>query len=83
MGTNKKQTAVDWLLDQMFNKNKLKYERGIQWVMPELVEQAKQMFREQIEEAFLECNCRMSGIEVGTINDVNEAKEYYKEKYGK
>ena len=76
METNKNQTAVSWLEQELF--------RRYNFIDDEFIfHQAKQMEREQIEEAFLECNCRFSGIEVGTIEDINEAKEYYEEKYGK
>ena len=74
---NKKQTAVEWLYEQMFlsPKSIIEYQN--------ILEQAKSMEKEQIQEAFkqgYECN------EVDWVFEINEtmftAKEYYNKTYG-
>jgi hypothetical protein len=67
-----KQTAVEWLVDYLKNLEKYPY-KSIQ----ELEEQAKEMEKEQIIDAF----------EIGSdcIYDLNlptSAKQYYNETYG-
>jgi HD superfamily phosphohydrolase YqeK len=63
-----KQTAVEWLVDELLSGKPL---------MPSLIEQAKQMEKKQIEDAYL----------IGLIHDLTkdaytQAEEYYKENYG-
>ena len=64
----KKQSAVQWLVEQV-NSDCL----NSAFIRPELVEQAKKMFEEQISEAFI--NGEVS-------RDRIDADEYYKETYG-
>ena len=45
-----KMTAVEYLLDQMFNHGGLKKEQGVMYISPELVEKAKKMEIEQSQE---------------------------------
>jgi hypothetical protein len=52
-----KQLAIEWLYDQIENKGKCMYE---------VFDRAKEMEREQIEEAF------QMGREVATITEFNE-----------
>lgn len=66
-----KHTAVEWLDKQLLNQGR---------ILPEHFEKAKQMEKEQIEDAF------DSGRNNGTIeNDMYDLSpdQYYKEKYGK
>ena len=57
-----KQTAVEWLVEQLFNT----YEKLIN---EDIIEQAKKMEKEQIEEAF------------AMGNDDISSEQYYKETY--
>jgi hypothetical protein len=63
-----KQTAVEWLVDELLSGKPL---------MPSLIEQAKQMEKKQIEDAYL----------IGLIHDwtkvsATQAEQYYHETYG-
>lgn len=49
-GTNM-QTAVEWLLNEMFNNNGLKREQGVSFIDTKLVEKAKEMEKEQLLKA--------------------------------
>ena len=70
------QTAVEWLLEQI-NKGSITFEmtkKGV-FIMQDynIIEQAKQMEKEQIMKAFLE----------GKVNHSKDwAEEYYNETYG-
>ena len=44
-------TAVEYLLDQMFNHGGLKKEQGVMYISPELVAKVKQMEKQQIFDA--------------------------------
>ena len=83
--TNNKQTAVEWLIEQLENhratffKLNEKEERIITLVGKDVIQQAKAMEKEQIFDAFVECwkenmpegyECKQS------------AEEYYNETYG-
>jgi hypothetical protein len=64
------QTAVEWYYDQTVVYGKTNY--------AELLEQAKQMDKEQIEESWI------AGREFGcNHNDPETAEQYYNETYGK
>ena len=66
----KKQTAVEWLVEQLFKKSDIQYINGFDG----LIEQAIAMETEQIIDAFYD----------GCF-DTNswKAEQYYKENYGK
>ncbi len=68
--SNKKQTAVEWLIDQIWNNPDSKLHR-------ELFNQAKEMEKQQIMKAFLV----QSPIEDGIITAVKKSEQYYKETY--
>ena len=67
----KKQTAVEWLVDQIKSDQNQKALSASEWM--EVIEQAKAMEREQIEEAYL------SGMD-STLDERRET-EYYNETY--
>ena len=67
-----KQTAVEWLLEQVENKNGKEFTS----YYTEFIEQAKEMEKEQIEEAFK--NARLP-----VVFGVWEAEDYYYETYNK
>ena len=71
----KKQTAVEWLISQF-------EERGYDGiVLEDVLDQAKQMEKEQIEIAF--AKSYLIGCEEVSYNDANKASEnYYNETYG-
>ena len=66
---NDKKTAVEWLEEQL--NPDMKTMQGV--IIQELLEQAKAMEKEHIEDAF----------DTGTTDDDRIGKEYYNEKYGK
>jgi len=67
----KKQTAVEWLVEEI-NKNGEEIHKNGNWIPTHMIDQAKQMEKEQIEDA---CNSGLSGIP-------RSAKQYYNETYG-
>lgn len=67
-----KKTAVDFLMGKLFDPSTMVAEQ-IQWF-----EQAKEMYRKQIKDAY------SAGVwEIGYYNRKADAKEYYNETYGK
>ena len=67
----KKQTAVEWLAEILNNKAQLsEFEKGV-------IEQAKEMEREQIIDAYSE------GDVNGIMNNEMRAKQYYNETFNK
>lgn len=68
----KKQTAVDWLESEFI---KLEQTIGVHGIMYELIEQAKEMGREQIADAFY------SGYEDRDL--FQHGHDYYDKMYGK
>ena len=78
----KKQTAVEWLIEQLSFDNGLGLRLPSHNEMADLTkyfDQAKAMEKEQIEEAY------DAGLFDGTMDDVNDRihKQYYNETYGK
>ena len=67
-----KQTAVEWLLEQIFKHNNLVKGDGWFYVKPDIIEQAKEMEKEQIKDAW---------INSLTKGDYNSADEYYNETF--
>jgi len=76
----KKQTAVEWLENQLKD---VKYNRleknGYTNAVNNLYTQAKQMEREQIVDAYTECWMNDGG---NGFHKVKEAESYYNETYG-
>ena len=68
-----KQTAVDWLVDQIENYNCMKL--GL--IPSDIIEKAKQIEKEQIKEAYKIIDLDIQHEDVGEIN----SEEYYKETY--
>ena len=68
-----KQTAVDWLVDQVENFNCMKL--GL--IPSDIIEEAKQMEKEQIIIA------RQDGLDNGFSNGSWDSNLYYKETYEK
>jgi len=74
--SDKKQTAVEWLKDQIecFGN---KHELQMSWAtLDELLEQAKQMEKEQIKEGYI-----MALLD-GDVKIRRDAEDYYNETYG-
>ena len=71
-----KQTAVEWLLQQVNHKGWGNYMIDIP---KEIIEQAKQMEKEQIEQSFVEC--WKANVPDG-IECKLDAEQYYNETYG-
>ena len=73
-----KQTAVEWLLEQIVKHNNLVKGDGWFYVKPDIIEQAKEMEKEQIIDA---CNLQRNDYRgMPTYNKSGEA--YYNETYG-
>jgi Na+/phosphate symporter len=68
-----KYTAVDWLLEQVWNTPKDK----LTWYI--IYKQAKEMEKEQIKEAYKIVDLDIQHEDVGEIN----SEQYYKETYEK
>lgn len=69
-----KQTAVDWLVDQVENFNCMKL--GL--IPTNIIEKAKEMEKEQIKDAYKIIDLDIQHEDVGEIN----SEEYYQETYG-
>jgi hypothetical protein len=68
-----KQTAVDWLLNEIDMQYPEINVRRKEW----MVEKSKEMYRKQIKDAY------SAGVwEIGCFNRNPDAKEYYNETYG-
>ena len=77
-----KQTAVEWLVEQLKEydfadiKDQENYIIKIQsWVLAEKIEQAKEMEKEQIEEAY------MVGYYNHSVNSIMDSEEYYEQNF--
>jgi hypothetical protein len=72
--TTRKQTAVDWLFQELWDRPKDK----MVWYY--ILEKAKQMEKEQIKEAHLN---GQSEWDIKALEDINKklSEEYYKETY--
>jgi hypothetical protein len=70
----KKQTAIDWLGEQVKSKENQKSFSILQWL--KIIEKAKEMEKEQIEEAWKRGNLPTS------LGRVLTEKDYYNETYG-
>ena len=66
------QTAVEWLIEQV-NSEQYQIAFGQTYISIDLIEQAKQMEKQQIIDAF----------DTGTIDDNLIGNEYYNETYNK
>ena len=70
--SNKQQTAVDWLVEELLNGKAL---------MPSIIEQAKSMDRERIVKAFDDGDYNYH-YSRKTGNDFENGEEYFEELYG-
>ena len=70
----KQETAVEWLEKEF---NKLEATVGVYGIMYSLIEQAKEMEKQQIIEAY-----KQGQYDGDTIRDT-DAEQYYNETYGK
>jgi hypothetical protein len=73
MTNNKQQTAVEWLIDQMFKQGYFDGNKPLTFTnLDHLQQQAKEMEKEQIMDALL----------FGDVLSPNTAENYYNETYG-
>lgn len=76
----KKQTAVEWLVEEI-NKNGEEIHKNGNWIPTHMIEQAKQMEKEQIEMA-----CDQQEFEdidgLGICETISKGQLYYNETYG-
>jgi hypothetical protein len=77
----KEVSAVDWLIDELFVKHDLPIDKESNPALFNLLEQAKKMFEQQIENAF------NAGFDdgCGFTEDMKykDGEKYYNETYGK
>ena len=77
MSNETKQTAVEWLVDQMFKQGYFDGNKPLTFTnLDHLQQQAKEMEKEQIKDAHNE------GYGSGYMDDAKSPDEYYKETYG-
>ena len=75
-----KQTAVEWLIEELDNNLDIKHS----WRTKQYIEQAKQMEKEQIINAYDEGdNNGADRIYYHSDRDDKSAEQYYNENYGK
>jgi hypothetical protein len=71
-------TAIEWLMNELFNNSGLKKEQGVTYVSPDLVAEAMQIEKLQIVSAYkcgkIEANFPPEQFTTGY--------RYYEEKYG-
>ena len=67
-----KQTAVEWLVEEI-HKNGEEIHKNGNWIPTHMIDQAKQMEKEQIKDSWYD---GISGGQCGT------SEEYYNETYG-
>jgi len=81
--SNKKQTAVDWLVEQIDNKDMGEIPM---WIY-DFIEQAKEMDKEQKIDAYNqgyrdgENDASNIPLSIGDIEEYSNAEQYYKETY--
>jgi hypothetical protein len=63
----KKQTAVEWLVEEIH--------KNLNWIPTHMIEQAKQMEKEDMESAYFCGSC-------DRMNDEGSFEQHYKETYG-
>ena len=71
---NTKQTAVDWLVEQLLNGKAL---------MPSIIEQAKEMDKERLTDAY--CDGKANGMDIShplSLTKEISANEWYEQTYG-
>jgi len=71
----KKQTAVEWLVEEI-HKNGEEIHRNGNWIPTHMIEQAKQMEKEQIMKSYYD------GEADGRHNEYKGREQYYNETYG-
>jgi hypothetical protein len=72
--TNNKQTAVEWLLEELLNGKAL---------MPSIIEQAKEMDKERLTDAY--CDGKANGMDIShplSLTKEISANEWYEQTYG-
>jgi hypothetical protein len=77
----KKQTAVEWLLNNLLSTALLRLTKDEHHLYKELKEQAKAMEKEQIEDAHIEGQ-RVFDNYQHTQWTTDQAEQYYNETYG-
>jgi hypothetical protein len=78
-----KQTAVEWLVEQMINQLDIRIENITTGI--ELFDQAKAMEQEQILTAYMTAKLKhvdCLGIDVMKRKVINETQQYYNQTYG-
>jgi DNA polymerase IIIc chi subunit len=73
------QTAIEWLFEQLWNSDKDKF------VWHSLLEQAKEMEKQQIEKAYNQgwLQCNIEDLPERSRKRFYDSEEYYKEKFKK
>jgi hypothetical protein len=75
----KKQTAIDWLVEQVKSKENQKSFSILQWL--KIIEKAKEMEKEQIEDAW-DKRCSYGVVSQTWHIETKNGEQYYNETYG-
>jgi hypothetical protein len=75
----KKQTAIDWLVEQVKSKENQKSFSILQWL--KIIEKAKEMEKEQIEDAW-DKRCSHGVVSQTWHIERKNGEQYYNETYG-
>jgi hypothetical protein len=78
--TEMKQTAVEWLIEQMLNQMELRIENTQTGIG--LFEQAKEMFKQQIIEFGYACTKQIEMNEAGELQMIKSPEQLYTQVYG-
>jgi hypothetical protein len=77
----KKQTAVEWLVEEI-HKNGEEIHRNGNWIPTHMIEQAKQMEKEQMIEFIKKAPIKTGLLREPDIYYIIDAESHYNETYG-
>ncbi len=83
----KKQTAVEWMVEQveLISNNKTLSKKDAVKLYDEVIQQTKEMFEEQIMEAYMKAKLEhidTLGLNAQKNKIINETEQYFQETYG-
>ena len=76
-----KQTAVTWMIDKMINKQNGTFDGFPVLSLDEIFEQAKEMEKEEIKDAYAKCYTPFEFNHIGNLDQ--DFEQYYNETYKK
>ena len=83
----KKQTAVEWMVEQveLISNNKTLSKKDAVKLYDEVIQQTKEMFEEQIMEAYMKAKLEhidTSGLNAVKNKIIKDTEQYFQETYG-